>query len=68
MEIKEITYKRLKNLGNYENEEVELKAILNQDESVQEGFEKLINEAELALGLFTCDVDEDKDNSDWGGF
>ena len=68
MEIREIVYKRLKNLGNYENEQVELKAILNQDESVSEGFKELKNQAELALGLFTCDVDEDKDNSDWGGF
>ena len=69
MKITEIVYKRLHNLGNYENQQVELKAIINDDDIVQDVFKKLKKEADLALGLFTCDLaeenNEDEDFTPW---
>lgn len=41
MKVERITYKRVKNLGNYESETLELSAILDEDELIDDAIQKL---------------------------
>ena len=43
MEVKTITYQRLKNLGNYESERMELTAELNENDDVDDAIASLKN-------------------------
>lgn len=58
MALKEITYKRLVNLGDYNNESIELTAEIDIDpetgkpEKAKEVFEKLKKTAEKLLGIY----------------
>ena len=51
MKIKTITYQRVKNLGNYESERIELSAELNDDDDVQKTINQLKNKAFEALNI-----------------
>lgn len=46
--ITEVTYETIKNLGNYENEKVSMKAIVNEGEDVQ----TVLNEVQLEVMQF----------------
>lgn len=56
--LKEVTYKRLVNLGHYENETLELTATVEEGERAKEVFDKLKITADKLLGL-------DERSSDW---
>lgn len=51
MEIKEVRYKRRKNLGNHEFEEVELVADLQGRQNSMGAIAALKEKAELSLGI-----------------
>ena len=51
MKFKTITYKRIKNLGNYESEHLEATAEVAEDEDIDEAIEKLKLTVHKALGL-----------------
>ena len=51
MEIKAITYQRVKNLGNYESERMEMTAELGGNDNVDQCAAELKNKVENALGL-----------------
>ncbi len=51
MKIKQITYQRVKNLGNYETERVELVADIDENENQFHVFKELKEQVELMLGL-----------------
>ena len=65
MKIKTITYKRTKNLGNYESEYFEATAeIDDENEDVNEAIEKLKVTVHKALGLKLIEQDS-QDNIDF---
>lgn len=49
MKFKTITYQRVKNLGNYESERLELSVELNEDEDVDEAIALLKSKVEKVL-------------------
>ncbi|MEL6580034.1 MAG: hypothetical protein AAFQ14_09795 [Cyanobacteria bacterium J06621_12] len=51
MEIKTIKYMRRNNLGNYNHEEVELFAELNDEDDPEEAIAALKEKAEISLGI-----------------
>lgn len=51
MRITEIRYQRVKNLGNYETERVEMVATLNEGDDPHFVFRWLQSEVEIKLGL-----------------
>ena len=51
MKVERITYKRIKNLGNYESETVEMTAIVDEDEEVEEAMNKLKDLVNWSLGI-----------------
>ena len=51
MKIKEIRYKRVKNLGNYESETLELLAELNDNNNLMEAIDQLKEDAREALDI-----------------
>lgn len=51
MKYKTITYQRVKNLGNYESERLELSVELNEDDDVESAIALLKSKAEQALGI-----------------
>ncbi len=53
MKIVTLTYRRVKNLGNYESESLEAIAQIPDDEDVDEALEDLKEWVELKLGVFT---------------
>ena len=67
MEVKTITYKRVNNLGNYNTEHLEMIAVLDDGEDVQEGTKQLKLEVETALGLNKPPVEKPKvyDEKPW---
>lgn len=57
MRIKEVKYQRVKNLGNYETERLELLAELNEGEDHREAIEELKVEVEFGLN-FDAEFDD----------
>lgn len=53
MRIKEISYKRLRNLGNYETSSLEGTVEINPEEDPHVAFEWLRNYVHFKLGLIT---------------
>jgi len=51
MRIKEIRYLRRKNLGNYQHEEIELVAHLDDDSNTEQAIAQLKKEAREALNI-----------------
>lgn len=51
MQYKTISYKRIKNLGNYQSETVEMSAELDDDDNVDFSFEKLKVTVSKALDI-----------------
>ena len=51
MEIKTITYQRVKNLGNYESERMEMTAELNASDEIDISIQNLKDYVHSALGL-----------------
>ena len=51
MQIKTISYKRTHNLGNYNNETLELFAELEEGDNAQEKIQELKLESEKGLGI-----------------
>ncbi len=51
MKVKEIHYRRVKNLGNYETETVEFVGTVEDDETVDEAYTEIRREVKAALGL-----------------
>ena len=51
MEVKTITYQRVKNLGNYQSERIEMIAELSADDDVDQCAAELKDKVENALGL-----------------
>lgn len=51
MEIKTISYQRVKNLGNYESKRLEMTAELDSNDDVDQCAAELKNHVETALGL-----------------
>lgn len=51
MQIKTISYKRTRNLGNYNNETLELFAELEEGDNAQEKIQELKLESEKGLGI-----------------
>ena len=51
MKIKTITYQRVKNLGNYESERIELSAELSENDNFEESFNSLKEKACKALNI-----------------
>lgn len=51
MEIKTIIYQKVKNLGNYESQRMEMIAELEEDDNVDQCVAELKNKVENALGL-----------------
>lgn len=51
MQIKTISYKRTRNLGNYNNETLELFAELEEGDNTQEKIQELKLESEKGLGI-----------------
>ena len=51
MEIKTITYQRVKNLGNYESQRMEMTAELGADDNVDQCAAELRKHVEIALGI-----------------
>jgi len=51
MKIKQVRYLRRKNLGNYQHEEIELVAELDNDSNVEEAIAQLKKEAREALDI-----------------
>ena len=51
MKIKEISYKRIKNIGNYENESLEVIAQVEDNEDPNKVFENLKHFVFVKLGL-----------------
>lgn len=51
MKIKIITYQRIKNLGNYQSEKLEMTAELEEGEDVQASIAKLKNQVHLGLNI-----------------
>jgi small-conductance mechanosensitive channel len=51
MKFKTITYQRVKNLGNYESERLELSVELDDDEDVDKAISKLRYKALKALDI-----------------
>jgi hypothetical protein len=60
MQIKNVTYKRIKNLGNYESEAVEITAEIDDDEGAISSALKLKEYVHQALGLQDEEVYEDR--------
>ena len=57
MEVKTITYQRVKNLGNYESERIEMTAEIYEDESPAEAAENL---KEIVLEALDIDVNPEE--------
>lgn len=51
MKFKTITYQRVKNLGNYESERLELSVELNEDDDVDDAIALLKCKVEQGLGI-----------------
>ena len=51
MEIKTISYKRTHNLGNYNSENLEMVAVLNIDDNVDQCAADLKEQVEKSLGI-----------------
>ena len=51
MKIKEMSYKRIRNIGNYENESLEVVAQVEEDENPDDVFEELKHFVFVKLGL-----------------
>lgn len=51
VKYKTVSYKRIKNLGNYENEALEMSVELLENESPELAFELIKRKIEMALGL-----------------
>lgn len=60
MQITEVRYQRVKNLGNYETERCELVALVDEDENPKEVFVDLRDMAEEFL-----DLNEDENYHDY---
>lgn len=58
MKVERITYKRVKNLGNYESETCEMTAILDEDEEVEEAVTKLKNLVHWSLKLHLVEKED----------
>lgn len=61
MQIKTITYQRVKNLGSYESERMEMTLELNDDDDVENAIKGIKLQVKKALNL---PVDEKVDDSD----
>jgi hypothetical protein len=61
MKFKTITYQRVKNLGNYESERLELSVELNEDDDVNEAMAVVI--AKVYEMLEIKDEDEDDESA-----
>lgn len=55
MKVKTITYQRVKNLGNYESERLEITAEINEGEKPQEAIERL---RELVLNRLNIETED----------
>ena len=65
MQYKTVSYKRIKNLGNYETATIELFAELEPEDNVEQIIEELKKHVDLALGVQPLDrlkPEESKDN------
>lgn len=51
MKFKTITYQRVKNLGNYESERLELSVELDEDDDEAVAIARIKSKAEQALGI-----------------
>ena len=51
MEVKTITFKRIRNLGNFESEHLEISAEVDKDEDVNAAIESLKAKVYRGLGL-----------------
>lgn len=65
MKIEKIVYRRLRNLGNYENEVVELEANVETQDKIAEAFAELKWTASSLLGLRVnlIDIREDAEEA-----
>lgn len=59
MEYKSISYQRVKNLGNYESERLELTAEVNQDDDINLAIDRLKHKVEKSLGLIEANETEE---------
>lgn len=51
MKYKTITYQRVKNLGNYESERLELSVELDENDDVESAIARIKSKVEEALGI-----------------
>jgi small-conductance mechanosensitive channel len=51
MKFKTVTYQRVKNLGNYESERLELSIELSEDDDVDEAIATLIDKVKKTLDI-----------------
>lgn len=51
MKFKTITYQRVKNLGNYESERLELSLELDEDDDVESAIARIKSKVEQALSI-----------------
>ncbi|MEG3436521.1 hypothetical protein V0288_05265 [Pannus brasiliensis CCIBt3594] len=60
MQIKTITYKRIKNLGNYQSETLEMTAEIGENESPDRVTEELMRKVKTLLGIETPNPEDDR--------